>query len=456
MSTLEVDLELIKKYNQPGPRYTSYPPANYFGTGQNEGELLKSISDSNREERDLSLYFHLPFCQSLCWFCGCNKIITTKQSGADSYIDYLEKEILLRKPHLNPSRKVAQLHYGGGTPTFFSADQLTRLGDIIFDNFTFSDNPEISIEIDPRSLTPDQPAVLRKQGFWRASLGLQDFNPIVQKAIHRIQPEKMTQNSVDWLRNAGFTSINVDLIYGLPHQTVKSFEETLDRAIALNPDRFAIFNYAHMPSIIPAQRIIDEAMMPEPEVKLDMLKLIIEKLSASGWVYVGMDHFARPEDELTIAQKEKTLQRNFQGYSTCAGIDIQAYGISSISQNETAYYQNHKKIEPWMNALDAGELPISRSYVLNNDDLIRRHVIMELMCNLELDYQGLSVELDIDFKDYFSSELLSLKSFEDDRLLKLNENSLQVTTTGRLLIRNIAMTFDRFSQNNKKLFSKTI
>ncbi|QXD26369.1 oxygen-independent coproporphyrinogen III oxidase [Opitutia bacterium ISCC 51] len=453
---MEVNLDLIQQYNEAGPRYTSYPPANIFSDSFDRNDLKSSIEASNTEDRPLSLYFHLPFCHSLCWFCGCNKIITHNPEAADEYLDYLEKEIKLRSEEISQERKVVQLHYGGGTPTFFNGDQLARLWSLIESNFNFSDDAELSIEIDPRTMQASQPELLFKQGFRRASLGIQDFNPQVQKAVHRIQPEEMTRSTVDQLRDAGFTSINVDLIYGLPYQTAKSFEETLSRALALNPDRFAIFNYAHVPWIVPAQRIIKEDTLPAPATKLAMLKLITETLTRESYHYIGLDHFAREEDELSVAQKRRTLQRNFQGYSTYAGVDIQAYGVSSISQNKTAYFQNEKDINVWKERLDKGDTPTAKAYVLTKDDEIRRYVILELMCNLFLDLDQVNELFSIEFNDYFADELNALSSMEQDGLVQVTNNSIEITDTGRLLIRNIAMRFDAFHKGAQGRFSKTI
>lgn len=456
MNTLEVDLDLIQQYNEAGPRYTSYPPANIFSEDFDSKTLDSSIQSSNTPERPLSLYFHLPFCHSLCWFCGCNKVITRKPEAADEYLDYLAKEIELRSQEISNDRKVVQLHYGGGTPTFFSAEQLTRLWNLIDNSFSFADDAELSIEIDPRTMQADQPKVLFDQGFQRASLGIQDFNPQVQKAVHRIQPEEMTRSTVDRLRNAGFTSINVDLIYGLPYQTAESFTETLDRALALEPDRFAVFNYAHVPWMVPAQRIIKEDTLPTPATKLEMLKLIAETLTRKNYHYIGLDHFARQEDELSVAQKRRTLQRNFQGYSTYAGVDIQAYGVSSISQNKTAYFQNEKDLDTWKKKLDQGSIPTSKAYVLSEDDQVRRHVIMEIMCNLYLSFDQVNEKFGIHFPDYFESELVELESLERDGLVQISDDSIEVTDIGRLLIRNIAMRFDTYRKGKSEQFSKTI
>ena len=456
MKPLEVDLDLVQQYNEAGPRYTSYPPANIFSDSFDAEALKNSILSSNTSDRNLSLYFHLPFCHSLCWFCGCNKIITRHPEAADEYLDYLAKEIKLRAHEVSSDRKVVQLHYGGGTPTFFNPAQLDRLWKLIDDNFSFAEDAELSIEIDPRTMQPEQPEVLFKQGFRRASLGIQDFNPQVQKAVHRIQPEELTRSTVDQLREAGFTSINVDLIYGLPFQTAESFSETLERALDLKPDRFAVFNYAHVPWMIPAQRIIKEDTLPAPATKLAMLKSITETLTRESYHYIGLDHFAQQDDELSLAQKSRTLQRNFQGYSTYAGVDIQAYGVSSISQNKTAYFQNEKEIKLWKERLDRGEVPVAKGYVLTKDDEIRRHVIMELMCNLYLNFDRVNEQFGIEFSDYFKSELRSLQGMETDGLVLISDQAIEVTDMGRLLIRNIAMRFDAYHKGAKGRFSKTI
>jgi oxygen-independent coproporphyrinogen-3 oxidase len=457
MSTLHVDLDLVRKYNVPGPRYTSYPPATQF-TDKIDFNLLRAkIRKNTASERDLSLYFHLPFCRTLCWYCGCTTVITTDQKVSGKYIDYLEKEIALLAGEFNPKRKVAQLHFGGGTPTFLTPPELRRLGGIIKKNFTFSPNIEAGVEIDPRRLSREHIEALAEIGFNRASIGVQDNNPVVQKAVHRIQPFAQTKMAVDWLRQNGFKSINIDLIYGLPHQTPETFEKTLDEVLTLKPNRFAVFSYAHVPWIKPSQKILEDKILPTPETKLAMLKLTIEKLTSEGYVYIGMDHFAREDDELAIAQREKKLQRNFQGYSTCGDTDIFAFGMSSISQAGDIYWQNNKELPAYYDAIDSGNLPLLKGYALTEEDKIRRQTIMRLMCDLNLDYPSMSQLLGIDFGKHFENELASLDDMEADGLILKTPTGLLVTELGRLFIRNIAMRFDAYlPKTTERRFSKTI
>ncbi len=457
MSTLKVDLALIQKYNVPGPRYTSYPPATHFKDDGALAQIPEKIRENNQSARDLSLYFHLPFCYSLCWFCGCTTVITADQSASAKYLGYLDKELSLVAPRLHPQRRVSQLHFGGGSPTFLQPDEIRRLGAMIHSRFQFAPDIEAGVEIDPRRLVRDHVKALVEVGFNRASLGVQDHNPEVQKAVHRIQPFEMTQHSVEWIREAGFPSLNVDLIYGLPFQTPESFEKTIDEILTLQPDRFAVFNYAHVPWLKPAQKIVESKVLPSPEMKLQLLKLTIEKLSAAGFVYIGMDHFAKATDELAIAQRQKTLQRNFQGYSTRAHADIYSFGMSSISQTDAAYWQNLKDLPEYYAALDAGKDPWSRAYLLTDDDRIRRQTIMRLMCDLGLDYAAMSARLGIDFGKYFARELDSLADMEGDGLIKRTPAGIEVTDLGRLLIRNIAMRFDAYlSAEKERRYSRTI
>jgi len=457
MSSLPVDLELIKKYNVPGPRYTSYPPATQF-TDQVERDFLSDLIRENQEGmRDISLYFHIPFCESLCWFCGCTTTITTKHEQGNDYLDNLEREMELYSREMNPKRQVVQVHLGGGTPTFLRAEDIQRLGEMIRRYFTVAEEKEAGVEIDPRRLTHDRVVALREAGFRRASMGVQDNNPEVQKAVHRVQPLEVTQQAVDWLREEGFESLNIDLIYGLPYQTAESFEKTLDEIVALAPDRLAVFNYAHVPWMKPAQKILRDEILPSPELKFQLLKLTIEKLTDVGYVYIGMDHFAKADDELAIAQREKTLQRNFQGYSTAGGVDIFGFGMSSISQIPDAYWQNIKELDDYAAAVESGERPIIRGYLLTPEDRIRREVIMRMMCHLQLDYVQLSRELDIDFQQFFAPEIESLEDMEVDGLLVRSAKGLQITELGRLVIRNIAMRFDAYHKAGRaQRFSKTI
>jgi oxygen-independent coproporphyrinogen-3 oxidase len=457
MSMLKVDLELVKKYNVPGPRYTSYPPATHFTNEITPEVFVEQIQANNDAKRDISLYFHLPFCYSLCWFCGCTTVITADQKKSGEYAKYLEKEMDLMKQYVDPRRKVVQLHFGGGTPTFSLPDEIRRLGDMIHSRFTFAPDIEAGVESDPRRLTRDHLVALREVGFNRTSIGVQDNDPVVQKAVHRIQPFEMTKQVVGWMREVGFQSVNIDLIYGLPYQTPASFARTLDDTLSLQPDRFAIFNYAHVPWMKPAQKILKMEVLPTPETKLEILKLTIERLTSEGYVYIGMDHFAKVGDELAVAQKEKTLQRNFQGYSTRGGSDIYAFGMSSISQGEGIYWQNHKDIPEYYGALNAGKLPVHRGYIMTVEDQIRRTTIMRLMCDLGLDYAAMSKLLNLDFAQHFGAEIESLDDMEADGLLVKTPQGILVTDLGRLLIRNIAMRFDAYAHSRKEnRFSRTI
>lgn len=458
MSVRTIDLELIRKFNVPGPRYTSYPPATHFTEDTSKELLLEKITQNNQTaERDLSLYFHLPFCQSLCWFCGCTTVITTEQGKSAKYLDYLAKELDAMGHYLHADRKVTQMHLGGGTPTFLLADEIRTLGEMVHSRFKIDPDMEASVEIDPRRLTLDKVQALRDVGFNRASIGVQDNNPEVQKAVHRIQPLELTREVVGWIRDSGFQSLNIDLIYGLPHQTVESFEQTIDEILELRPDRLAVFSYAHVPWIKPAQKILKDEILPTPEVKLHLLKLTVEKLTAAGFVDIGMDHFARADDELAIAQREKTLQRNFQGYSTKGGTDIYSFGMSSISQADDIYWQNQKELPPYYADVDAGRLPITRGYVLTPEDLLRRTTIMRLMCDRSLDYAAMSKTLGLDFEQHFAAELASLDDLEQGGLLQRSPGHLQVTELGQLFIRIIAMRFDAYMLEGKKgRYSKAI
>ena len=443
MSMLKVDLDLVQKYNVAGPRYTSYPPATKFTDSLTWPELAERILENNLTERDLSLYFHIPFCETLCWFCGCTTVITPHHAQGQTYLDYLEREMAQMSTLLNPRRTAVQLHWGGGSPTFLSPDEIRKLGGLIQRHFTFSDDLEAGVEIDPRRLTREHVAALREAGFNRASFGVQDFDPKVQEAVHRIQPREMTEQALGWARDLGFGSVNFDLIYGLPHQTVESFNRTLDSVLSLQPDRLAVFSYAHVPWVRPAQKILEQKILPSPEVKLQLLKTVIERLTENNrYVYIGMDHFARPGDELAIAQRSKSLQRNFQGYSTRAGADIYSFGMSAISQIPDAYWQNEKDLPKYYAALDARRAPLARGYFLSEEDKVRRETIMRVMCDLSLDYAAMSQRLGLNFASHFEREIESLAAFESDGLVHRSTTGLEVTETGRLFVRNIAMCFD--------------
>ena len=458
MKTLQVDLDLIRKYNVAGPRYTSYPPATKFTGDVSWQDLAPLIEANNKTERDLSVYFHIPFCETLCWFCGCTTVITLNHDKGRDYIDYLGREVAAMAPRLNPARKAVQLHFGGGSPTFLRPDEIRRLGEIIHKHCTFSPDIEASVEVDPRRLTRDHLVALREVGFNRASLGVQDFNSKVQEAVHRIQPREMTQQAIDWMRELGFGSINLDLIYGLPNQTPESFNETLDIVLKMRPDRLAVFSYAHVPWIKPAQKILEQKVLPAPETKLEMLKLVIEKLTGGGeYVYIGMDHFARPDDELAVAQRKKELQRNFQGYSTRGGSDIYAFGMSSISQIPEAYWQHERELPKYQEAVDDGRVPLLRAFMVSDEVKMRRDTIMNIMCNLSLDFAAMSQRCGVDFEQHYARELAALAPFESDGLVKRTPGGVEVTNTGRLFIRNIAMCFDdTLAPAGEKAHSKTI
>jgi oxygen-independent coproporphyrinogen-3 oxidase len=456
MSKLKVDLDLIQKYNVAGPRYTSYPPATRF-TDVDLDALREKIVENNVGQRELSLYFHLPFCHSLCFYCGCTVVISKKQGSSNLYLDYLEKEVAAMKQYINPKRKVVQFHFGGGTPTFLQPDEIRRLGKLIHSNFNVASDVEASCEIDPRRLTREHVIALHEIGVNRASLGVQDNDPEVQKLVNRIQPFEMTSEVTTWLREVGFKSLNIDLIYGLPLQTPASFDKTLTEILSLDPDRFAVFNYAHVPWIKPHQKILTDDMLPSPAVKMELLKTTIERLTSVGYDYIGMDHFAKTTDELAVAQRQGTLQRNFQGYSTHGGADIYAFGMSSISQADSAYWQNEKELKEYYRVVESGQIPAHKAYIMTDDDKIRRQTIMRLMCDLRLDYAAMSKKLGINFTDYFADELASLSDFETDGLLQRSAGGLTVTDLGRLLIRNIAMRFDAYlAQDKERRYSRTI
>lgn len=457
---MEINLELLKKYDVPGPRYTSYPPAPHFHEKFTADDYLNEIIKTNYGENlpNLSLYFHIPFCDTLCYFCGCNMFVTRNRERIKHYVKYLKNEVNLLRTYLLPDRKVAQLHWGGGTPTHLNPDEILDLGSYIRESFQFENEAECGCEIDPRGLTKEHLEALRKVGFNRISMGVQDFDEKVQKYVNRIQPEEITREVVNWVRELGFSSINLDLMYGLPFQSLESFEKTLDKVIEISPDRLAVFNYAHVPWMKKHQALIHPEDLPSPQEKLQILKITIEKLTAAGYVYIGMDHFAKPEDELAIAQKEKKLYRNFQGYSTHAGCDLYAFGITSISQLKEIYAQNLKTEKEYYTALDNGRFPIFKGYRLTKDDQIRRSVIMKLMCNFELSFSEIENEYKINFKEYFSNSLEKLIPMAQEGLVQLNDEKIEVTDFGRLLIRNIAMNFDGFIERkqDEMKYSRTI
>ena len=454
---LSVDIEQIKKYNVPGPRYTSYPPAVHFKPGLKEEVVIDHLRANNAADQDLSLYLHFPFCQTLCWYCGCNTIITKNQSRSAKYIDYLAKELRLMSRLVNTKRKVSQIHFGGGTPTFLQPAEIRMVGESLRSQFEIRPDVEASVEIDPRRLTLDHVAALHDAGMNRVSLGVQDFDPQVQAAVNRVQPFDQTREVVDWIRSAGFHSLSIDLIYGLPFQTAASFRKTLDLTLSLNPDRLALFSYAHVPWVKPAQRLLKDETMPTVEMKFAILKLGVETLTREGYTYIGMDHFAKRGDEMEIAQREGKLQRNFQGYSTRAGTDIYGFGVSSISQTQDMYWQNEKDLSRYYAQLDQAKLPIANGYVLSKEDRIRREVIMRLMCDMKLDFESMSASLGFEFAQYFQRELLAIEALEADGLVRSRTNGFDLTDLGRLLIRNVAMCFDGYLASRAEgVYSRTI
>ncbi|HJV82806.1 oxygen-independent coproporphyrinogen III oxidase [Noviherbaspirillum sp.] len=442
------DAGLIRKLSQQGPRYTSYPTADRFTEDFRVGDYLQAVNGVRAmgARNPLSIYVHIPFCDKLCYYCACNKIITKNRSKADEYLTYLKREIDIQGKLFAAMNHVEQLHFGGGTPTYISDEQMADLLAHIRKWFRFAtdDAGEYSIEIDPRTVSPERVHSLRAQGFNRISLGVQDFDPDVQKAVNRIQPEEQTISVMQAARDAGFRSISVDLIYGLPKQNLITMGQTLSKVIAANPDRISLYNYAHLPHLFKPQRRIAEADLPHPETKLDMLALSIRRLTDAGYVYIGMDHFAKPNDDLAIAQRQGRLHRNFQGYSTHAEAEMVSCGVSAISAVGSTYSQNEKTLEAYYERLEQGELPIARGIKLSVDDLLRRIIIQMLMCNFELSIRSLELAYPITFTAYFAAEIEKLRALEADGLLSIDAEWLTVTPKGRLLIRNICMVFDRY------------
>ncbi|MEW5843548.1 MAG: oxygen-independent coproporphyrinogen III oxidase [Bacteroidota bacterium] len=456
----KIDLDLIKKYDKPGPRYTSYPTAPHFNESFTSEKYLDEIIRTNNEANppDLSLYYHLPFCDTLCYFCGCNMIITRNRDRIKDYIKYLKNEIDLLRTFIVPNRKVVQIHWGGGTPTHLDPDEITDLVSYINKSFEFKPTAEEGCEIDPRGLTKEHLEALRYGGFNRISMGVQDFNEKVQVAVNRVQPEDMTRQVVSWVRELGFQSINLDLIYGLPFQSAETFAKTVDATINISPDRIAVFNYAHVPWMKKHMALIKPEDLPTPEEKLQILKMTIEKLTDAGYVFIGMDHFAKPTDELAVALREKKLYRNFQGYSTHAGADLYSMGITGISQIGKAYAQNVKKEKEYFEALSNETLPIERGVYLTEDDVLRRHVITKVMCDFELDFDSVDKKFGIEFEKYFSKGLEGMVEFIADGLVEIKNRKLAVTEMGRLLIRNIAMNFDGYIERKEDTarYSRTV
>jgi oxygen-independent coproporphyrinogen-3 oxidase len=458
--TLVLDQELIRRYDQSGPRYTSYPTAVQFHPGFGVAEYRAAAVASNASGRPLSLYFHIPFCDTVCYYCACNKVVTKDRSRAQPYLDRLYREIAMQGELFDRDRPVEQLHWGGGTPTFISHEQMRELMAVTGRHFRLldDDSGEYSIEIDPREVGDGTIALLREIGFNRLSLGLQDLEPKVQQAVNRIQSAEQTFGALDSARREGFRSISVDLIYGLPFQTPESFVATLDQVLDAQPDRLSVFNYAHLPQRFKPQRRINEADLPSPEQKLEILYQAGERLAAAGYVYIGMDHFARPDDELAVAQRQGQLYRNFQGYSTHAHCDLVALGVTSIGMVGDTYSQNQRTLDDYYAAIDAGELAVFRGIALSRDDALRRAVITQLICNFILDTAAVARDWDVDFAAYFADETRRLEAMAADGLVRLHDGLIEVLPAGRLLIRNLCMVFDRYldGEGQSGRFSKVI
>ncbi len=461
-NSVSFDKDLITRYAQAGPRYTSYPTALQFHDEFNDGDYTETARESNEDlvPAPLSLYFHLPFCRRVCFYCACSKIITNNQARSTRYLDSLHKEIVMQGKLFDRDRCVDQLHWGGGTPTYIGNEQMSRLMQVIQKNFTLRDDDrgDYSIEIDPREIGPGTIKLLREIGFNRISIGVQDFNPAVQKAINRIQSYDETAKAVEDARTQGFHSINIDMIYGLPKQTLETSRQTLKQLVDLNPDRIAVYNYAHLPHIFKTQRQINENELPDPETKLNILQLVIDYLTQNGYVYIGMDHFAKADDELAVAQKTGSLHRNFQGYSTHANCDLIGMGVTAISCINGCYAQNARDINEYESLLEQGKLPVTRGMMLDHDDELRRDVITKLICHFNIDFSFYEDNYGIKFHRYFHDELSRLALMEKDSLLSIDNEGIHVTRKGRLLIRNICMVFDKYLpiSNTNKSYSKVI
>ncbi len=459
------DLELIKRHDKAGPRYTSYPTAVQFNEQFTAKQYVQhcektnAISQAENVPTPLSLYFHIPFCDTVCFYCGCNKVVTKDRSKARPYLDRMHKEITMHSKLIDDNRVVKQLHWGGGTPTFIKHNEMRELMAVTRQHFNLANDSigEYSIEIDPREVSAKTIAVLREIGFNRLSLGVQDVDPNVQKAVNRIQPNEVTLAAINNARQQGFKSISIDLIYGLPLQTAESFNNTIDWVIDTAPDRLSVFNYAHLPEMFKPQRRINKADLPSAQEKLLILQQTIEKLRTAGYVYIGMDHFAKPDDELAIAQRQGTLYRNFQGYSTHSDCDLVAMGITSIGQIGDTYSQNVKDLASYYELIDADKLPVYRGVELNNDDVLRRAVITQLICHFGLEKSTIETQFNIKFDDYFNTELEELSRMEQEGLVSVSDKNVSVMPGGRLLIRNICMVFDRYLRNaTEQRYSKVI
>ncbi|MBI3595369.1 MAG: oxygen-independent coproporphyrinogen III oxidase [Nitrospirae bacterium] len=450
---------LLKKYSRPGPRYTSYPTAPHFSNLFGEKEWREELCRNQNSDRDLSLYFHIPFCDSLCYYCGCHMFATKRYSHAAEYVALLRKEISLIAGLAPSKKRVQQIHWGGGTPTFLQPSDIRNLFSSIQNEFLIAPGAEIACEVDPRELTRDHIAALKESGFNRMSLGVQDLDNQVQTSVNRVQPENIVYEVYGWMRNAGFKSINFDLMLGLPHQRVETFSRTLDKIISWSPDRLAIFSYAHLPNLLKHQKLIRVKDLPDFQTRLALRLLVIEKLNSAGYVNIGMDHYSKPNDDLVKARENQTLWRNFQGYSTHGESDLYGFGVSGISQTEEIYAQNVKEIDEYSKRIQQGRLATERGMNISLDDKIRREVIMRIMCGSEIDLPMLSQKWKIDFNDYFADALAELSKMEEDGLVEVSAENIRVTETGNLFLRNIAMPFDAYLEphpSGNALYSQTL
>ena len=460
MNSKSIDFDVLKRFNQQGPRYTSYPTAPMFTTDFTADDFRNEVVATNEDnDRPLSLYLHFPFCAKLCYFCGCTMRVTHDRKLISQYNDYIKREVAIIAPRVSRNRKVVQMHWGGGTPSYLLPEEIREIGDYIKERFTFDPDIEASVEIDPRNMVRDHIEAFADAGFNRTSFGVQDFNLQVQQAINRVQSEDITRQVVIWAREFGFQSINLDLIYGLPYQTLDTFAETVDKVVDISPERIAVFNYAHVPWLKKHQAVMNQDAMPSPDQRLAILEMTSKKLADAGYEYIGMDHFAKPTDELAIAQKEGTLYRNFQGYSTKAGADLYAFGMSAISQFENIYAQNNKDFKEYYAAVDAGRPATRVGYRMTADDHIRKEVIMQLMCDLELDKRQIEKKFGINFEEYFRHDIPKLDQFIGEGLLTNDADKIRVLGSGILIIRNIAMCFDAYLEEmmrTRPVFSKTV
>jgi len=455
-----LDPALIRKYDAGGPRYTSYPTADRFVEAFGESSLRGWLQGRGigAAVQPLSVYVHLPFCATLCYYCGCNKVVTRDRASSGKYVKYVEKELELLGAAQGGPQAISQMHWGGGTPTFLAYEEMSTLMAALEARFPRARGAETSIEVDPRSAEPGCMSFLSDLGFNRVSLGVQDFDPDVQQAVHRIQSESETRRVVDEARAAGFRSVNLDLIYGLPRQTLERFRVTLERVVSLAPDRIALYSYAHLPTLFKPQRRIHVHELPAPGAKLDILALAIDRLTAAGYVHIGMDHFALPDDDLAVAQRQGRLQRNFQGYSTMPEADLIGVGLSAIGRVGPTYYQNVKSLDDYYAILQQGALPVQRGIELTADDLLRRAVIQALMCQFRVSIEAIELAHLVDFRRAFAEELADLRRFADDGLVDIGPEWIVVTSRGRLLVRAICMVFDRYlrERENRASYSRVI